>query len=613
MKLLVFLLLAISASGQTLNAPANVVNLGNVDISGAVTSKSMKSGNTLPPTCAVNELFFKSNATAGQNIYGCTTANIWTLQSGGSVSSVTSPTNTLTCSTVGASVTCDTNYALVAGTAQNNDLPGDNNVNINYESISLPNSGTATVTNRTVILTGTPSTGTVALTTTTKDVQGICASGCGSSGTARVPRWGKVSCEFDAATVAGDYVIPSTITGGKCHSAGTTVPTVQNLGYVLSTNVGSGTYTMLLEIGGTGGGGGGGGGDASTNTSTSVDGDPTVFSGTTGKILRRASPAFTILTDGPTITWAVPEVTANAQVTLGGNRTLAVSGLVNGGNYRLKVVQDATGSRSLALGGGCTWLVSGSGAGVITPTTAANAVDSLTWTYDGTNCLANFTKAFTGAAVAPVIALLTHTAAGSTTSNNVTTTGIDTSGANLVVIAVTGYGGTAIAPTDSKSNTWTGLTLQVTTGTARSRLFYCSPCTVGSGHTFTITTTGGYPSLAVASFSNILASSPSDVETGAITNSGTTLSTGSITPSQNNELIVSGIAAGATGDPDGGVAKTIGAGMAIIDQVLYGGGTHLSGGLAYKVQTAATAINPAWSWAATSDAAVTIASFKAAP
>lgn len=610
MKLLVFLLLAISASGQTLNTTPNLVNLGAIDASGASSTKPAKSGNTLPATCSINELFYKSNATAGQNIYGCTATNTWTLQSGGSVSSVTSPANTLTCSTVGASVTCDTNDALVARGALNNDLTGDNNVNINYESISLPNSGTATVTNRSVILTGTPATGTVALTTTTKDVQGIVVSGAGSSGTARVVRRGKVSCEFDGATTAVDYVIPSTITGGKCHSAGTTVPTVQNLGYVLSTNVGSGTYTMLLEIGGTGGGGGG---DASTNTSTSVDGDPTVFSGTTGKILRRASPAFTTLTDGSTITWAVPEVRANAQVTLGGNRTLAVSGLVNGGSYWLKVVQDATGSRGLALGGGCTWLVSGSGAGVITPTTAANAVDSLTWTYDGTNCLANFTKAFTGAAVAPVIALLTHTAAGSTTSNNVTTTAIDTSGANLVVIAVTSYGGTAIAPTDSKGNTWTGLTLQVTAGTARSRLFYCSPCTVGSGHTFTATTTTNYPSLAVASFSNILTSSPFDVESGAITNSGTTVSTGSITPSQNNELIVSGIAAGAIGDPDGGVSKTIGAGMAIIDQVLYSAGQHLSGGLAYKVQTAATAINPAWSWATTSDAAVTIASFKAAP
>ncbi len=67
---------------------------------------------------------------------------------------------------------------------------------------------------------------------------------------------------------------------------------------------------------------------------------------------------------------------------------------MSGGNYVLEIVQDGTGSRTLALGTGCTWKVSGGGGGAITPSTAAGAIDVLAWTYDGTNCLANFNKNF---------------------------------------------------------------------------------------------------------------------------------------------------------------------------------------------------------------------------
>ena len=42
------------------------------------------SGNTLPATCVVGQQFFKTNATAGQNLYGCTSTNTWTAQGGSS-------------------------------------------------------------------------------------------------------------------------------------------------------------------------------------------------------------------------------------------------------------------------------------------------------------------------------------------------------------------------------------------------------------------------------------------------------------------------------------------------------------------------------------------------
>lgn len=89
--------------------------------------------------------------------------------------------------------------------------------------------------------------------------------------------------------------------------------------------------------------------------------------------------AFTALTDGATITWATGGADrVKASVTLGGNRTLSITGATNGQEGTLIVKQDATGSRTLALPG----LEVGGG---VTLSTAANAVDILAYVYDGTN------------------------------------------------------------------------------------------------------------------------------------------------------------------------------------------------------------------------------------
>jgi len=43
----------------------------------------------------------------------------------------------------------------------------------------------------------------------------------------------------------------------------------------------------------------------------------------------------------------------------------------------------------------CVWKVGGGGAGAITLTAGANSIDLLTWTFDGTNCVAQFKANFT--------------------------------------------------------------------------------------------------------------------------------------------------------------------------------------------------------------------------
>jgi len=60
-----------------------------VDFSRAVATKPFKTGITLPATCNVGDSYFKSDAAPGQNLYGCATANTWTVESGGGLPSVT--------------------------------------------------------------------------------------------------------------------------------------------------------------------------------------------------------------------------------------------------------------------------------------------------------------------------------------------------------------------------------------------------------------------------------------------------------------------------------------------------------------------------------------------
>ncbi|PWT99273.1 MAG: hypothetical protein C5B51_27620 [Terriglobia bacterium] len=55
----------------------------NVDFSGAASTKPSKTGTTLPPTCSVGEMFFKTDAQPGQNQYACTAMNVWTALAGG--------------------------------------------------------------------------------------------------------------------------------------------------------------------------------------------------------------------------------------------------------------------------------------------------------------------------------------------------------------------------------------------------------------------------------------------------------------------------------------------------------------------------------------------------
>lgn len=202
------------------------------------------------------------------------------------------------------------------------------------------------------------------------------------------------------------------------------------------------------------------------------------------------------------------------------------------------------------------------------------------------------------------ISLVAHTSAASSGGALSLTTGsVNTAGANFIVIAVSFYNNIAQTVSDSNSNTWTALT-QYGSGN-NIRLFYCISCTVGSGHTFTTTSSSSsYQAIAVEAFSGV-ANNPFDVQNGGGTFTTCVCQPGSITPSQNGELIISAIVDGST------TSVSVDSSMTITDQQFYSNGNALGGALAYLVQPAAAAINP--SWTSAGSASVTVAAFKAAP
>jgi hypothetical protein len=96
------------------------------------------------------------------------------------------------------------------------------------------------------------------------------------------------------------------------------------------------------------------------------------------------------LTDAATISWNLNTAQV-ATVTLAGSRTLAnPTNMVAGGTYVLIVKQNASGNNTLGYSSAYKW----ADASIPVLSTAANAVDVLTFVSDGTNMYGTIQKAF---------------------------------------------------------------------------------------------------------------------------------------------------------------------------------------------------------------------------
>lgn len=197
-------------------------------------------------------------------------------------------------------------------------------------------------------------------------------------------------------------------------------------------------------------------------------------------------------------------------------------------------------------------------------------------------------------------------------SSGVTTDAVDSSsvGANgLIVVSVGFYNVLDPVPvlTDSKVNSWSGLTVQ-NGNVIANRLFYCFNPIVGIGHTFTLAGSAAtYPGISVAGWPGSVAS-PFDQQNGGAASTGSTQATGSVTPSEANELVIAGLGH----DDNSGAAVSIGGGFTAINSAS-SPGNAVGSGLAYLIQTSAVAANPTWNItnSAPTGIAATIATFKA--
>ena len=208
-------------------------------------------------------------------------------------------------------------------------------------------------------------------------------------------------------------------------------------------------------------------------------------------------------------------------------------------------------------------------------------------------------------------AFVSKAVAQSPDANNATTSGIDTTGADTLFIVACWYASIIedVTVSDSKSNTWTALTKQSDGSNSRLRIWYAKNATVGTGHTFTVNSSTQYGSISASAFSGGHLTTPFDtgIESGASTAGATSLAPGSVTPSENNCLLLTALG---NQDSNGSTATTPSGytGLNTVDRIAFGLGIST----AYLIQTTAGASNPSWSWTTSQRDSAVIASFKSA-
>jgi len=208
--------------------------------------------------------------------------------------------------------------------------------------------------------------------------------------------------------------------------------------------------------------------------------------------------------------------------------------------------------------------------------------------------------------------------AASTGSDGVTTGTYDTTaggGATLIVAAVSSYNdrwGSGLV-TDNQSNVYTALTKQFPAlGSSTSRLFYKNNPTTSTVHTFSVAVSCGacYPDLFVYAFTGTDTTAPFEVENGATaTGSPTSIQTGGgVAPAADGAVIITSV----SDNLGTGTAQAVNSGFTISTTYGFVGGQHGAGAAAYLIQGAHATVDPTWSSLSGSDAASTIAAFKAA-
>lgn len=201
------------------------------------------------------------------------------------------------------------------------------------------------------------------------------------------------------------------------------------------------------------------------------------------------------------------------------------------------------------------------------------------------------------------MALLGHKINASVGAADAITASMDTTGATLIVVGleniVNAITTSAITETGA-TNTWTYGTQLVGTSSRVVRMAYCINPNTNATHVFKFTAANGanFPVIAVTVYSNTPAASFVTEAAGAdVPAATTTVQPGSVTPSNANNLLVTFLGG------DAYTAISVNQSFTATDTVGKVGGSSSGGGMAYIIQTAATAKNPTWT-VTTNDATI---------
>lgn len=211
--------------------------------------------------------------------------------------------------------------------------------------------------------------------------------------------------------------------------------------------------------------------------------------------------------------------------------------------------------------------------------------------------------------------LISNVAANSSDGLAVTTSAINTTNADEIVIVVSYLSSRLYNPTDNKSNSWTKVAQKESASPTdvAIAIFLCDkPCIVGTNHTFSAGQSLGlnnYPAVVVLAVSGSKTTSPFDQVSAGTQNiiASTTIQPGTLTPNESGELVITGL----TTHTNAGTAS-INSSYSITNQV---GPTANSFGsaLGYIIQTSASATNPTWTYSSTLFSAAIAISLKVQP
>jgi hypothetical protein len=207
------------------------------------------------------------------------------------------------------------------------------------------------------------------------------------------------------------------------------------------------------------------------------------------------------------------------------------------------------------------------------------------------------------------VALVSHAAAlnNGSFAGTITTSPIDTTGANFLIVSVFTFGTASRTVSDSYGNLWQALATG-SGGDFFAQLFYSYAPTVGPGHTFTAAASGNDVSIAVAAFSG-LNNTSSVYEAGSLVNSayGDLSQAGDITPESAGDLIINGV--GWFAIPEESVVS-INEGFVALDTNIFD--SYSSTNIAYLITSNTDTVNPTWVMSGSANGNLTGAAFAAA-